>query len=447
MMHFIYSQLMRILLPLMLLRLLKKAKLNPDYKKRWCERLCKSQKKLNAKKGGFVVHVASLGEAIAANAIIKALLEKYPHEAITVTCTTPTGSAQIIKSFASSVHHCYLPFDLPWLQNRFIKHLQPKVLILMETELWPNLINAAKKNHCRIFVMNARMSERSAKGYKKLAQLTNSMMKKLDVVAAQDSTDGKRFAELGCRAHRIKVTGNLKFDTHLSAVQKSQITSFGEQLKLKRPVWLAASTHPGEDEIILQAHQYLLKQQPDLLLILVPRHPERFLPVYQIAKKTFNSQQKSQLTGPLASTVQVLVGDTLGEMHLYNSLADIVFIGGSLVERGGHNPFEAACQYKAIIHGPYTFNFATSYHYLTEQNASLLVTESSLANNVAQLLQDTQARLRLATAAKSSQQKMQGATERTLQLIDNQYRIAKRMQKQPAHQQTINLTRLLRIRS
>lgn len=447
MMHFIYNQLMRIFLPFMLLRLIKKSKRDPEYQKRWGERLSKRHCRLPAKSGGFLIHVASLGEAIAATPVIRALQKKYPHEAITVTCTTPTGSSQIQKVFADSVHHCYLPFDLPWLQKRFIKHLQPALLILMETELWPNLIRAAKKENCRIFVMNARMSERSAKGYKKFASFTESMMKKIDLIATQDEADGKRFAALGCRTHRIKITGNLKFDSALTAQQNTQISQFTKQLKVNRPVWLAASTHPGEDEILLQTHRALLAEQPDLLMILVPRHPARFAQVSQLAKETFKTHLRSELCGPLDTSVEVLIGDSLGEMHLYNSLADIVFVGGSLVERGGHNPFEAACQGKAIVHGPHTFNFAPSYQYLIKHQASIEVSQSTLVEQLTTLLQRPQKCQELAANAHACQQKMQGSTSRTLQLIDNQYRIAKRVKKQQLNRAQIPFQRFLRERS
>lgn len=423
MLHFIYNQLMRVLLPLMLIRLKRKSRKLPEYGIRWDERLGK--KPIDVKAGGILFHVASLGEAISATPVINSILNKYPNLPVTVTSTTPTGSAQIKHTFADKVTHCYLPFDLPIIQRRFINQIQPNVLVLMETELWPNLIFHAKRIGCRVMVINARLSKKSAKGYKRLAKLTEQMMQRIDLVAAQFEDDAIRFAQLGCRSERIKITGNIKFDTSLSNQALKQISAFKQNWRNTRPVWLAASTHDKEEEQILVAHKHLLQQHANLLLILLPRHPERFDSVYELASEQFNCELKSETSGKVAEQTQVLVGDTLGEMAIYVALADIVFVGGSLVERGGHNPFEAACQNKAIIYGPHVFNFEKSYQILEQQQACTRVNNATeLTSTITELLANPTLKQQLADNAQLCQQKFHGATRQTVELIENQLEIA-----------------------
>ncbi|MER2491870.1 lipid IV(A) 3-deoxy-D-manno-octulosonic acid transferase [Catenovulum sediminis] len=423
--HFIYNQLMRVLLPFMLLRLKRKSRKQPEYGVRWDERL--ARKKITVKSGGVLFHVASLGEAIAATPIISAFIQQNPNTTVTVTSTTPTGSQQIKQTFSehTQVTHCYLPFDLPIIQRRFIDQIKPSVLVLMETELWPNLIHHAKRINCRVMVINARMSERSAKGYRKFAKLTFNMMQKLDLVAAQFDTDAKRFLQLGCRPDRIKITGNIKFDTRLSPSEQQNISQFVQNWQLQQPVWLAASTHPGEETQILQTHKSLVKKFPDLLLIIVPRHPDRFAQVYDECRTYFATERKTQIADKPNANTQVIVGDTLGEMAYYIALANMVFVGGSLVERGGHNPFESACQEKAILHGPHVFNFEKSYQILAEYQGCTKVNDKlGLQTQLAYLITNKSARLALAYQAKSCQQAFQGASEHTVQLINTQLNIA-----------------------
>ena len=423
MLHFIYNQLMRVLLPLMLIRLKRKSRKLPEYGIRWGARL--GNKNIDVAPEGILFHVASLGEAISATPVIEAILAKYPNLPVTITSTTPTGSAQIKQTFSDKVVHCYLPFDLPIIQRKFINQIQPNVLVLMETELWPNLIFHAKRINCRVMVMNARLSNKSAKGYKKLAKLTKQMMQRRELVATQCADDAQRFAQLGCRPERIKVTGNIKFDTRLSEKMQLQINQFSQNWRHTRPVWLAASTHDKEEEQILAAHKTLLDEHADLLLVLLPRHPDRFESVYELASEQFNCELKSECMGRLAQQTQVLVGDTLGEMAIYVSVADVVFVGGSLVARGGHNPFEAACQQKPIVYGPHVFNFEKSYQVLAQQQACAQVNNpAELANKIHELLTNPAQREQLANNAHNCQQKFQGATEQTVNLIENQLEIA-----------------------
>ncbi|WAJ69683.1 lipid IV(A) 3-deoxy-D-manno-octulosonic acid transferase [Catenovulum adriaticum] len=424
--HFIYNQLMRILLPLMLLRLKRKSRKQAEYGFRWDERLAKKTLKVEAH--GVLFHLASLGETIAATPVIKAFIKRHPNVPITITSTTPTGSEQIQKTFRHNVTHCYMPFDLPIIQRRFIQQIKPSLLVLMETELWPNLIHHTKKQNGRVLVMNARLSERSAKGYQKLAKLSQAMMQNIDLVCAQFNADAERFKQLGCTDTKIKITGNIKFDTQA----KPQLVKIAQTLKLswqltERPVYLAASTHQGEESQILAAHQQVLLTHPNALLILVPRHPERFELVANDTRLQFNIEKRSELsnTQAIKTNTQVLIGDTLGEMDLYIGLANFVFIGGSLVARGGHNPFEAACQHKAIITGDQVFNFADSYKCLFEQKAAVLVQHShDLAVQIDRLITDKTYKQTLADNAYQCQKQFQGAQQLSLNLLSQQFTLA-----------------------
>ncbi|EWH11184.1 3-deoxy-D-manno-octulosonic-acid transferase [Catenovulum agarivorans DS-2] len=423
MLHFIYNQLMRVLLPLMLIRLKSKSRKQPEYGIRWDERLGKKQILVPA--GGILFHVASLGEAISATPIIQQIMQHNPTTPITVTSTTPTGSEQIKKVFAEQVTHCYLPFDLPIIQRRFINQIQPNVLVLMETELWPNLIFHAKRIGCKVMVINARMSKKSASGYKKLAKLTQQMMQRIDLVAAQFDSDAARFIQLGCKAEHVKVVGNVKFDTRLTDQMLHQINEFKQTWNQARPVWLAASTHKNEEELVLSAHKKLLSHHANLLLILLPRHPDRFDQVFELSSEQFITELKTDSQGKISEQTQVLVGDTLGEMAVYISLADIVFMGGSLVNSGGHNPFEAACQQKAILSGPHTFNFEKSYQVLEDHQACTRVNNAvELSTRIDELLNQRNKMSSMSINALECQHKYQGATAQTVKLINNQLEIA-----------------------
>ncbi len=438
--HFIYNQLMRVLLPFMLLRLKRKSRKQAEYGFRWDERLAK--KTLNVAPGGALFHLASLGETIAATPVIKSFIAQNPNVPVTLTSTTPTGSEQIKKVFGDSVIHCYMPFDLPIVQRRFINQIKPSLLVLMETELWPNLIHHTKRQGGRVLVLNARLSERSARGYQKLSKLTQAMMRKIDMVCAQFELDAQRFSELGCKPHKLKITGNIKFDTQATPAQ----IKFASQAKVswrlnQRPVYLAASTHAGEEEKILAAHQQILINHPDALLILLPRHPERFDSVANLAAQTFRCQKRTELdlklnpTPIICSDTQVLIGDTLGEMDMYIALADFVLICGSLVERGGHNPFEAACQQKAILTGVHVFNFADSYRILAQQHAVITIShQSELVMQIHKLLNELAYRTKIAENAYKCQKQFQGAQAFSIRLINQQFKLA---QKRKARLQTL----------
>ncbi|GGE33058.1 3-deoxy-D-manno-octulosonic acid transferase [Halopseudomonas oceani] len=402
-------------LPLILLRLLYRAIKAPAYARRWAERFALGG---DVRRGGIWVHAVSVGESIAAAPMVRELLERYPQLPITITCMTPTGSEQIRKLFGGQVGHAYLPYDLPWLQRRLLRRLQPKVGIIMETELWPNLVAEAKRAHVPLVLANARLSARSARGYQRVGALVRPMFSALDWVAVQSQAEALRFVELGVAREHMQVTGSIKFDFRPDPAQVQQARELRARWGSERPVWIAASTHAGEDEQVLRAHRRVLEALPDALLILVPRHPERFDSVArQVSEAGFGMVRRSRGALPAADQ-QVLVGDTMGELVFLYACADLAFVGGSLVPNGGHNYLEPAALGLPVLSGPHRFNF-TEISELLEGAGALQVVddETALAVAVQDWLQQDTARQRAGQAGQAVVADNQGALERLLEGI------------------------------
>jgi len=336
MLQLLYTTLLYIIQPLIWVRLWVRGAKAPAYRKRWGERYGFYNKPLKA--GGIMLHSVSVGETLAAIPLVRALRHRYPDLPITVTTMTPTGSERVMSAFGGDVQHVYLPYDLPGALNRFLDKVDPKLVLIMETELWPNLISALHKRNIPLVIANARLSARSAAGYAKLGKFIQKLLRKITLIAAQNSEDGDRFIALGAKRNQLTVTGSLKFDISVTPQLASRAVALRRQWAPHRPVWIATSTHEGEESIMLLAHQALLKQFPDLLLILVPRHPERFPDAVNMVREaglSFITRSSGEI--PSAST-QVVVGDTMGELMLLYGIADLAFVGGALVEQGGHNP-------------------------------------------------------------------------------------------------------------
>lgn len=428
MLRLIYTFLLYFIQPFILLKLFLRSRKSSSYRERILERygFCK----LKVQKSSIVIHSVSVGETVAAIPLIQALQQKNPTQPILVTTMTVTGSNLVRKTFANDpkINHVYLPYDLPCAIHRFLKLVQPKLFIIMETELWPNLIYALSKRKIPLILANARLSERSARRYAKLNQFLGQNMRQLleqiTMIAAQNQVDGDRFLKLGLPKKQLAVTGTIKYDIYLTHDTQTQIDHLKNQwLLLNRPVWIAASTHQGEDEIILQAHQTLLKEHPNLLLILVPRHPERFVIVEQLIKNfKFTLQKLDQLkkidTANIKPDTRVLLGNTMGDLPLLYGLSNIAFIGGSLVERGGHNPLEAALHQLPIIMGTHFFNFQAVCQQLQEANALLIVdSKVQLVDAINNLLQDSILSAAMGQNGASVLAQNQGALERLLTII------------------------------
>jgi len=372
-MIYFYSFLLYLIQPFIWCRLVFRSLKAPAYRQRWQERYGFCQHKVKA--NGILIHAVSVGETLAAIPLIKALQHQYPQLPITVTTMTPTGSERVSALLGDRVCHVYLPYDLPCAMRRFLNTLQPKLVMIMETELWPNLIRRLYKKTIPLIIVNARLSDKSFKRYARINRVIKDVLQQISLVAVQNALDGQRFLKLGLPKSHLAVIGNLKFDISLSHADKKHIAMLRKAWQLTRPVLIAASTHAGEEALILSAFAKLLQTHPNLLLILVPRHPERFKEVERlVSAHHFTYQLRSQKQVPMNET-QIVIGDTMGELMVLYGLADIAFMGGSLIPHGGHNPLEPALHSLAIITGPYTFNFSVIYDQLY-QNGALAISSS-----------------------------------------------------------------------
>jgi len=366
--RWIYSLLLYLLIPIEILRLLNRSRKAPLYRKRWAERFGFKTPKVNGDVIWF--HTVSVGETLAALPVINAVREANPDTVILVTTMTPTGSEQVKNRLGDNVLHCYAPNDLPHSMSRFIGTIKPSRLFIMEKELWPNMLHYAKKNNTRIVLMNARMSEKSARAYARFSTLTKTMLQSLDALAVQTAEDAERFIQLGAPQEKVTIIGNIKYDLKIPLEVPQIAASLRNDIK-ERPIWLAASTHAGEDKILISAHQQLLQDFPHALLILVPRHPERFNDVYAKCQKS--GLQAFRRTEEATPQGQVYLADTMGEILVFCALADAVFVGGSLVSHGGHNCLEAVAFKTPVMSGPHDFNFTEVNRQLCEAQALAVV--------------------------------------------------------------------------
>lgn len=410
----LYTLLFHLGLPLVALRLAWRAWRAPAYARRIGERFALGLPPL--KPGGIWVHAVSVGESIAAAPMVRELMARHPDLPITLTCMTPTGSERIQALFGDRVQHCYLPYDLPWAASRFLDRVRPKLAVIMETELWPNHIHQCARRRIPVVLANARLSARSARGYARFAKLTAPMLAELDWIAVQTEAEAERFRQLGARPECVGVAGSIKYDLTIDPALPARAAELRAAWGASgRPVWIAASTHAGEDEIILAAHRTVLARRPDALLILVPRHPERFTSVYELSRQSgFASQRRSSGESVTAQT-QVLVGDTMGELLFLYALADSAFVGGSLVPNGGHNLLEPAALGKPVLSGPHLFNFLEIAAQLRDAGALLEVDGAeALARDVEALWADAARAAAMRDAGLGVLRANQGALERLL---------------------------------
>ncbi|MGP8307258.1 lipid IV(A) 3-deoxy-D-manno-octulosonic acid transferase [Vibrio sp. YIC-376] len=357
----IYTLLLALASPILLFGLYKSKPNKPKFGSRWKEHFGITPK-LNTHQRPIWIHAVSVGESIAAAPLIKALKKQNPEQTILVTTTTSTGAEQIAK-LGDLVEHRYMPIDFSFAVKGFLKATNPKQMLIIETELWPNTLNTVHKAGIPITVVNARLSEKSCRNYAKVQSLFNQIEKCLTKVLCQFDSDKERFAKLGVSKHKLFTTGSIKFDITISEKTIEQGKALRKQLGQTRPVWIAASTHKGEDEQVLAAHKKVLQQHSDALLILVPRHPERFNDVCQLAQTSGFSTVRRTETKELptvSDSAQVYLGDTMGEMLVLMGASDVCFMGGSLVgdKVGGHNMLEPAALGLPVITGPSYFNFA-----------------------------------------------------------------------------------------
>lgn len=409
--RYLYTFLFYLILPAIILRLMWRSRSFPDYRQRFGERF--GYFKVPALSNTIWIHAVSLGETLAAAPLIKALQKQYPQHSFVITNMTYTGSRQVRTLFGNSVLNLYVPYDLPGPISRFLQKIKPRVVILIETELWPNMLQQCYQKQIPVILANARLSAKSARNYSRFAQLTQQTLSHLTLLIAQAPADAQRFIDLGMDSKKIKVTGNIKFDITAPEDLPLQAKQLREKWNAHdRPIWIAASTHPGEEEIVLNAFAQIRKTLPDTLLILVPRHPERRSDVlqlcspYQTAIRTENSK--------IDKNTDIVLVDTIGELLLFYALSDVAFVGGSLVPIGGHNLLEPAVVGTPALTGPHMFNF-------TEINRLLQVisitSSEGMAHHVLNFLQNSDVRQAAGLRSRQIVQDNRGALQAHLEWI------------------------------
>ena len=413
-----YSILLYCSLPFIVLKQILRGVKTPENRPNWRERFGWYSRSISRQ--SIWLHAVSVGEVMAAAPLIEALLQQHPNRKFIVTTMTRTGRDRVKAMFGERVTHVYAPYDVPGASFRFIRHLNPVIGIIFETELWPNWLLAADKKRVPVLLLNARMSERSALGYKRVGIITRQMLNGLAGIAAQTQESANRLIELGAPEERVIVAGSSKYSMSIKPEQRAAGDALRNRLGADHRIWVAASTHDGEDELVLAAFESIRKQRRDVKLIIVPRHPERFSRVAAMCERTgltvaIRSQQPDDL-----NDTDILVGDTMGEMMIFYAASDIAFVGGSLVPIGGHNVLEPAAAQLPVIVGPNVFNFERITRDLMECGGGIQVlNKKQLAESVLSLVNDPEKCRTMGEASVAMLQQNQGTIKTFTKLIDN----------------------------
>ena len=411
--RFIYTLLLYLSLPIAILKLIAKERKSPFRKAK-----LKNQLGFVTKTSGKViwVHCVSVGEFNAARPLIDQILDIYPAHKLAITTTTITGAEAVRNHYQDRVIHYFFPFDLPFIVGPFVNKINPVACILLETEIWPNLINNLNKKAIPVMLINARLSERSLNKYQKFSsKLVQKTINQLILIGSQNNLSSERFLSLGALPDKVVTVGNLKFDSNEK--DNPNTTQSLQQMIGQRRVVVFASTREGEEKKIIQSYVNL-KDKFDALLIIVPRHPQRFDEVFNlIVDSGLKVKRRSDGLG-CDESIQVLLGDSMGELLSYYSVCDIAFIGGSLIDTGGQNMLEAAAASKPILFGPSVFNFEKIAQLFLEKDAAIQVGDADdLMKTISALLLDDTKRQKLGENAKNSFEKNRGAVDRLLKLI------------------------------
>lgn len=412
----LYSFVMYLLTPVILYRLAWRGIGYRDYWGRWRERFGYfPDPGLDAT---IWVHAVSVGEMNAAAPLIEALMKRFEGRRFVVTTVTPTGSARVQKLFGERVFHVYLPYDLRASIRRFLDRIRPALAVVMETEIWPNLYHECAHRNIPIVLANARLSERSLKGYGPVRPLARAAIQSVAFVAAQSQQDATRLGALGAPAEHMRVVGNVKFDMRIPSGLERIGKVLREYWGESRPVWIAASTHEGEEVPILEAHTRVLRRFPEALLVIAPRHPERFQPVIKLCRGYgLRTLSRSEDTMAHLDT-QAFVVDTMGELLNFFAACDVAFVAGSFDAIGGHNVLEPAAVGKPVLVGPHTFNFAEVTENLIADGAALRVRGAvELGDSVSRLLADAATRQRMSTNALAAVERERGAVTRCVEIV------------------------------
>lgn len=415
-MRLFYTLIFYLIIPFVLLRLYWRGFKAPEYRHRWKERLAVYKKKYPSPV--IWIHAVSVGEAEAVFPLVKQLQKKYPVDQFLVTTTTPTGAARVQDILADTVTHVYLPYDLPCVVHRFLSIFKPKIAIFMEKEIWPNLYASCAKNNIPIVIINARLSANSAKGYKKISWLVQPALQQVAWIASQTEEDKLQFLDIGATEGLVSVEGNLKFDLHIDEKIIQQAKNIKKELFSARFVWIIASTHDGEEEVFFDLYPELKKHIPNLLLMIVPRHPERFKSVQKLAEKMqLNTCMRSMRTS-CTKKIDIYIADTMGELKLLYGTSDISFVGGSMVPVGGHNILEPALMNVPIIFGPHMVNFEKIKQQMLGLNAVIqCMNKAELIKTVIHLYKIPEDRQNMILKANEFVLKNQGVTEQVAHLV------------------------------
>jgi 3-deoxy-D-manno-octulosonic-acid transferase len=411
-----YSAIFYLIIPFILLRLLWRSIKAPDYRLRWRERFACYDKQFPQNVVWF--HAVSVGEAEALFPLIHRFQQNSSQTKLLITTTTPTGSARVRAVFGQTVEHVYLPYDTPDIVTRFMRCFKPKLAVIMETEIWPNLFTYCGKNSIPLYVINARLSERSARGYQKLPALIRPVLANVSQIAAQTQEDTERFIAIGAKPEQVNTVGNIKFDVEISET----IVAEGNQLKTRlfndRYVWLVASTHSGEEQIFLDVYKDLKSTIPELLLLIVPRHPERFSEVGSLCKQ--NNLTVVARTSKISCGLDtdVYLADTMGELKILYAAADVAFVGGSMVPVGGHNLLEGAAVGVPLLFGSYMANFKDIADKILAHKAAIQCNDSSaIVKAILLIHSDTDYRKSLVSNGKSFVQQNRGTIDKLYDML------------------------------
>ena len=412
----LYSLALYALAPVTIYHLVWRGFRQPAYLQRWGERYARYGH-APPEPAPLWVHAVSVGEVVAAAPLVNALLEKYPERRMVVTSITPTGSERIVSMWGGRVSHVYLPYDLPGAVDRFLAHFRPEIGLIMETELWPNLLFGCRDRGVPLAIVNARLSARSLRGYRVLAPLVSRALGTVSHVCAQSEDDAGRFLALGARPDAVMVSGNLKFDV----AEREDADAFVDALRARagrRMAWIAASTHPDEELAVLNAHLRLRRRWPDLLLVWAPRHPERFGPVRELVRSSgLRASTRRVECWPDAGDAVFLV-DTLGELPWFFGVADVAFVGGSLQPIGGHNLLEPAAAGVPMVTGPHLHNFAEISARLREARVLEIAADGeALAPGIERWLESPERRTDAGANARALVAAGRGALEKTLRAV------------------------------
>ncbi|WP_408900909.1 lipid IV(A) 3-deoxy-D-manno-octulosonic acid transferase [Photobacterium piscicola] len=411
----LYTLLLALIAPILLWGLYRTKPGKPNFGTRWKEHFGLTPR-LTTTTDPIWIHAASVGEAIAIVPVIKALKQSYPEQAIVVTTTTSTGAEQVAK-LGDLVEHRYMPIDFSWCVRGFLKTIKPRLLLIVEKELWLNTLSCVHNQKIPTIIVNARLSERSAKRYHSFSFFTHQLLNKIDKILCLHDDDAQRFIDIGAQQHQIAVTGSIKYDITIANTVFEQAQSLRQQLGKQRPIFVAASTHQGEDEQVLDAYQLVQQQFTNALVIIVPRHPQRFDSVAKLAiDRGLNVHRRTDTT-PIKANTQLYLADTMGEMLVMLATADVTFMGGSLVGEkvGGHNLLEPAAVAKPAITGPSFYNFEDITQQLLAAGAIEICQDShQLALQLIALFNDPERQQKMGAQGQRIVLENQGAVDKTV---------------------------------